>query len=76
MIRSSEFSDAYLGVSGPVPVFKTGVKMTISVIGFYRGGTVEDVRPLAKRMKSILLRHGVDYQVKSTNGSRDSWPMQ
>ena len=37
--------------------------MTVSVIGFYRGGKVEDVTPLARRMKAILLRHGVDYQV-------------
>jgi hypothetical protein len=37
--------------------------MTVSVVGFYRGGTIEDVAPLAMRMKAILLRHGVDYQV-------------
>jgi hypothetical protein len=37
--------------------------MPVSAISFYRGGTVEDVTPLAKKMKAVLLKYGVAYQV-------------
>jgi hypothetical protein len=37
--------------------------MTVSAVSFYRGGTVENVTPLAKKMKAILLKYGVAYQV-------------
>ena len=37
--------------------------MTVSAVSFYRGGTVEDVTPLAKRMRAILLKYGITYQV-------------
>jgi hypothetical protein len=37
--------------------------MPVSAISFYRGGTVETVTPLAKRMKAVLLKHGATYQV-------------
>ena len=37
--------------------------MTVSAVSFYRGGTVEDVTPLAKRMKAILFKYGITYQV-------------
>ena len=37
--------------------------MPVSGVSIYRGGTVEDVTPLAKRMKAVLLKHGVSYQV-------------
>jgi hypothetical protein len=35
------------------------VEMPVSAISHYRGGTVEDVTPLAKKMKAVLLKHGV-----------------
>jgi hypothetical protein len=37
--------------------------MSVSAISFYRGGTVENVTPLAKRMKTALLKYGVSYQL-------------
>jgi hypothetical protein len=37
--------------------------MPVSAISFYRGGTVENVTPLAKKMKAVLLKYGVAYQV-------------
>lgn len=37
--------------------------MPVSAISFYRGGTVEEVTPLAKKMKAVLLKYGVAYQV-------------
>ena len=37
--------------------------MPVSAISFYRGGTVENVTPLAKKMKAVLSKHGVRYQV-------------
>jgi hypothetical protein len=33
--------------------------MPVSAISHYRGGTVENVTPLAKKMKAVLLKHGV-----------------
>ena len=41
----------------------SGVEMPVSAISFYRGGTVENVTPLAKKMKAVLLKYGVAYQV-------------
>ena len=37
--------------------------MSISAVSHYRGGTIDDVIPLAKRMKAVLLKHGVDYRL-------------
>ena len=37
--------------------------MSISAVSHYRGGTIGDVIPLAKRMKAVLLKHGVDYRL-------------
>ena len=37
--------------------------MPISAVSFYRGGTVEEVTPVAKKMKAILRKYGVSYQV-------------
>jgi hypothetical protein len=37
--------------------------MPVSAISLYRGGTVENVTPLAKKMKAVLLKYGVAYQV-------------
>src|SRR6516162_7300456 len=33
--------------------------MPVSAISHYRGGTVENVTPLARKMKAVLLKHGV-----------------
>ena len=35
------------------------VGMPVSAISHYRGGTIENVTPLAKKMKAVLLKHGV-----------------
>ena len=37
--------------------------MPVTAISFYRGGTVENVTPLAKKQKALLLKHGVAYRV-------------
>jgi hypothetical protein len=45
--------------------------MPVSAISFYRGGTVENVTPLAKRMKAVLLKYGVAYQVSRFQTGQD-----
>jgi hypothetical protein len=47
----------------PVLASEPGRDMTVSAVSFYRGGTMENVTPLAKRMKAILLKYGITYQV-------------
>ena len=37
--------------------------MTVSAISHYRGGTVDDVSPIAKRLKAAYLRHGIGYRL-------------
>jgi hypothetical protein len=37
--------------------------MPILAISHYRGGTVENVTPLAKKQKALLLKHGVAYRI-------------
>ena len=37
--------------------------MPILAISHYRGGTVENVTPLAKKQKALLLKHGVVYRI-------------
>ena len=37
--------------------------MTVSAISHYRGGTIDVAAPLAKRMKAVLLKHGVIYRL-------------
>jgi hypothetical protein len=37
--------------------------MPVSAVSFYRGGTVETVTPLAKKMKAMLHKAGISYQV-------------
>lgn len=37
--------------------------MPVLAISHYRGGTVEDLTPLAKKQKALLLKHGVAYRV-------------
>jgi hypothetical protein len=37
--------------------------MTISAISHYRGGTIDEVAPLAKTLKAYYLKHGVAYRL-------------
>ncbi|MBV1696356.1 MAG: hypothetical protein KGP27_17990 [Hyphomicrobiales bacterium] len=37
--------------------------MTISAVSRYRGGTIDDVLPIAKRLKAAYLRHGIGYRL-------------
>jgi hypothetical protein len=37
--------------------------MTISAISHYRGGTIEQVIPVAKRLKAAYLKHGIVYRL-------------
>ena len=40
-----------------------GKNMTISAISHYRGGTIDEVAPLAKTLKAYYLKHGVVYRL-------------
>ena len=40
-----------------------GKDMTISAISHYRGGTIDEVAPLAKTLKAYYLKHGVAYRL-------------
>ena len=46
--------------------------MPVSAVSRYRGGTVEDVTPLAKAMKAVLLKHGVSYRVSRFQTEEDA----
>ena len=37
--------------------------MTLSAVSHYRGGTVDEVVPLAKTLKAIYLKYGVVYRL-------------
>ena len=37
--------------------------MTISAISHYRGGSIDEIVPLAKTLKAYYLRHGVAYRL-------------
>jgi hypothetical protein len=37
--------------------------MTLSAISHYRGGTLDEVAPLAKTLKAIYLKYGVAYRL-------------
>jgi ABC-type tungstate transport system permease subunit len=37
--------------------------MTISAVSHYRGGTVDVVAPVARRLKAAYLKHGVGYRL-------------
>jgi hypothetical protein len=37
--------------------------MTVSVISHYRGGTVDVVTPVARKLKAAYLKHGVAYRL-------------
>jgi hypothetical protein len=38
-------------------------QMTISGVSHYRGGTIAEVAPLAKRLKAVYLKHGAVYRL-------------
>lgn len=37
--------------------------MTVSAISHYRGGTIDVVAPLARRLKAAYLKHGITYRL-------------
>jgi hypothetical protein len=37
--------------------------MTISAVSHYRGGTIDEVVPLAKALKAAYLKHGIGYRL-------------
>jgi hypothetical protein len=37
--------------------------MTVSAVSHYRGGTIDEVAPVAARLKAAYLRHGVAYSL-------------
>ena len=37
--------------------------MTISAVSHYRGGSIDVVAPLARRLKAAYLKHGVGYRL-------------
>ena len=37
--------------------------MTVSAISHYRGGTMDQVAPLARRLKAAYLKHGIAYRL-------------
>src|SRR6476620_3065275 len=37
--------------------------MTVSAISYYRGGTIDVVAPVAKRLKAAYLKHGIAYRL-------------
>ena len=37
--------------------------MTVSAISHYRGGTIDEVAPVAKRLKAAYVKHGVSYRL-------------
>ncbi len=37
--------------------------MTLSAVSHYRGGTIDEVTPLAKTLKAIYLKYGVGYRL-------------
>ena len=39
------------------------MQMTISAVSHYRGGSIDVVAPLARRLKAAYLKHGVAYRL-------------
>ena len=37
--------------------------MTVSAISHYRGGTIDVVAPVAKKLKAAYLKHGIAYRL-------------
>ena len=49
--------------------------MTLSAISYYRGGNIDEVAPLAKTLKAIYLKYGVDYRLSrfQTGPNEGDW---
>ena len=49
--------------------------MTISGVSRYRGGTIDEIAPLAKKLKAIYLKYGVVYRLSrfQTGASVGDW---
>ena len=37
--------------------------MTMSAVSHYRGGTIDEVAPVAKKLKAAYLKHGITYRL-------------
>ena len=37
--------------------------MTVSAVSYYRGGAIEEVAPLAQRLKALYVKYGVGYRL-------------
>jgi hypothetical protein len=50
-------------------------RMTMSAISHYRGGTIEVVAPIAKKLKAAYLKHGIVYRLSrfETGPNRGDW---
>ena len=49
--------------------------MTMSAISHYRGGTIDVVAPVAKKLKAAYLKHGIIYRLSrfETGLNRGDW---
>jgi hypothetical protein len=49
--------------------------MRVSAVSHYRGGTIDEVTPLAKTLKAVYLKHGVGYRVSrfETGPNKGDW---
>jgi hypothetical protein len=49
--------------------------MTMSAISHYRGGTIDVVAPVAKKLKAAYLKHGIVYRLSrfETGPNRGDW---
>jgi hypothetical protein len=49
--------------------------MTLSAISHYRGGTIDEVAPLAQTLKAIYLKYGVGYRLSrfQTGPNEGNW---
>jgi hypothetical protein len=55
--------DDHLEYSNDLRLWEREQMMTVSGISHYRGGTIDEVAPLAKKLKAIYLKHGVAYRL-------------
>jgi hypothetical protein len=49
--------------------------MTVSAVSHYRGGTIDEVTPVARRLKAAYLKHGVQYRLSrfETGPNEGDW---
>ena len=50
-------------INAQIPNWDSYGQMTISGISHYRGGTIDEVVPLAKALKAAYLKHGIGYRL-------------